>query len=110
MDLTQSGRRPPTPDPGEGMTETRTRRVRTLADMGRTRHTQRGGSPARPELHVPAPQFPNKAPAGHRTSRPVPASDGQPDRTPPLPVRSPGAHLHPLLRRSSVAGRGEGSV
>lgn len=26
-----------------------------------------------------------------------------------LPVRSPGAHLHPLLRRASVAGRcGEG--
>jgi len=84
----------------------------TLTDAGRARYAQLGGTPPRPD----------KAPAGRRPSTPVPysAPGGQPvPHRPPeassvehqpqracLPVRSPGAHLHPLLRRPPLAGRG----
>jgi hypothetical protein len=59
-------------------------------------------------LQLPDPQFPVKTPAGHRLSMPVPNSTpgGQP--IPRLPVRSPGEHLHPLLRPSGTRHVGSG--
>ena len=116
-----------------------------LTDAGCSRYARLGGTPHRPELLVPDPQFPIKTPAGGRASRPVPSSTSGSSRTAPrsgqrpwrrcnergpvfprvserwtalpgecasLLVRSPGAHLHSLLRRSSVADRigvGDGS-
>ncbi|MGH7744336.1 MAG: hypothetical protein ACREQ5_05880 [Candidatus Dormibacteria bacterium] len=101
----------------------------TLTDAGRTRYAQLRGTPPRPEFPVPDPQFPNKTPAGRRPSTPMPysAPGGQPVPHRPaeassasvehqpqrarLPVRSPGAHLHPQLRRPTLAGRcGEGGA
>jgi hypothetical protein len=113
-----------------------------LTDVDCSRYARLGGTPHRPELLVPDPQFPIKTPTGGRASRPVPSSipAGQPDPSSgrataveklrwacnecgpifpavserwtalpgecaSLPVHSPGAHLHSLLRRSSVADR-----
>ncbi len=59
----------------------------------------RRAAPGRPELPVPDPQFPTRTPALRR-SVPLPTAPVT------LPVRSPGTHLHPQLRRSPVAGRG----
>ena len=58
------------------------------------------------ELRVPDPQFPTKTATGRQSSRPVPSStariatSGQQGR---LPARSPGSHMHPLLRRRALA-------
>lgn len=65
-----------------------------------------GGLLALAAQRIPDPQFAIKTPAGRRSSRsltPVFA------RLTVLPVRSPGAHLHPLLCRLPVTARcGEG--
>ncbi|MGH3936179.1 MAG: hypothetical protein ACRDS1_14580 [Pseudonocardiaceae bacterium] len=77
-------------------------------------------------LQVPDPQFPTKTPAGRRSSTPVPysAPGGQPVPRRPheassvepqmqlayLPVRSPGQHLHPQLRRLPWAGPSDRAV
>ncbi|MDQ2879894.1 MAG: hypothetical protein M3Y48_01195 [Actinomycetota bacterium] len=77
-------------------------------------------------LLVPAPQFPRKTPAGRGPSTPVPysAPGGQPVPRHPheassvehqlqparLPVRSPGQHMHPQLRRLPGVGASERAV
>lgn len=77
-------------------------------------------------LQVPASRFPAKTPAGRRPSTPVPypAPGGQPVPHRPheapsvehqlqparLPVRSPGQHLHPQLRRLPWAGPSDRAV
>ncbi|MGH3533190.1 MAG: hypothetical protein ACRDQG_00540 [Pseudonocardiaceae bacterium] len=77
-------------------------------------------------LQVPAPQFPAMTPAGRRPSTPVhySAPGGQPVPPRPheassaehqsqparLPVRSPGQHMHPQLRRLAWAGSSDRAV
>lgn len=92
-----------------------------LDDHVPARYAQLRDTPRRPTMRAPDPQFPAKTPAGRRSSRPATAPVGQPDpipgtgalfmeqprwahypddsEVPSLPVRSPGAHMHPQLRR-----------
>jgi len=84
---------------------------------GRARDTQLAAAPRRAVLQIPDPQFPTKTPAGRRSSTPVPPGQSVPNRPHEassaehqpryarLPVRSPGQHLHPQLRRPPGAGR-----
>jgi hypothetical protein len=80
-------------------------------------------------LRVPDPQFPTRTPAGRQPGCAEPLPGDQPDPTPraeasstaqlracgladecqhvSLPIRTPGAHLHPLLRRPPAIGRGD---
>ena len=77
-------------------------------------------------LQVSTPQLPTETPAGRRPSTPVPPSapGGQPVPRRPhgtssaehqlqlarLPVRSPGQHMHPQLRRAAWAGPSDRAV
>lgn len=78
----------------------------TLTDAGCIRYAQLQGTPRRTELPVPDPQFSITTPAGRRLSRPGDERGLAGPAVSQLPVRSPGAHLHPLLRRVPVADRG----
>ncbi|MGH3966444.1 MAG: hypothetical protein ACRDRY_24905 [Pseudonocardiaceae bacterium] len=74
----------------------------SLTDPGTARYVQLSAPPRRAVLRVPDPQFPRC---------PVPSSRGTASLVEhvSLPARSPGAHLHPLLRRPPVAsGYGAG--
>lgn len=86
------------------------------------RHAPYSGLPASLTLQIPAPQFATKIPADRRPGTPASTPGAQPDphgphesanvehqpRPVPLPVRSPGTHLHPLLRRPPVTGSARG--
>lgn len=61
--------------------------------------------PASLRLQIPHPQFPAKIPVGRQPDALASPLGDQP-RPAPLPVRSPGMHLHPLLRRPPVASSG----
>ena len=105
-------------------------RLVTLAYDGQLGYAQLHATPQRADPWVPDPQFATKAPAGRRSSSaarwPAPGGQPVPHRRPDeagtggsscglrmlvsipdaLPVRSPGAQLHPQLRRAPGAGRG----
>lgn len=104
----------------------------SLIEAEHNRYAQLGASLRRMALRIPDPLFPAKTPAGRRSSRPVTAPGGQPDpipetgalfmeqprwahcpdgsESPSLPVRSPGAHLHPQLRRGPGTDSGGEAV
>ena len=70
-----------------------------VTDLSLPRYGQLSGTPQRPDVPVPDPQFPHpEALAGRRSN----------NQQAGLPVRSPGTHLHPLLRRALVAGSAGG--
>lgn len=89
-----------------------------MTSEGGARRARYSGLPASLTLQIPAPQFSTKIPADRQSSTPASTPVAQPDPaalTSPrvssisqgparLPVRSPGTHLHPLLRRSPVTG------
>lgn len=75
----------------------------TLTDTGCTRCAQLQGTPRRPEL--PDPQFSITTPAERGLAGPAVSRRWTSEHA-SLPIRSPGAHLHPLLRRVPVADRG----
>jgi hypothetical protein len=105
------------------------RRLRRVfpAELRHSSYARSRGTSGWTDMRVPDPQFPNKTPAGRQSSCPVLASaaDGPPDPTPragtpsaeqlrgaccsddehtSLPIRSPGQHMHPALRRPPLAG------
>ncbi|MGH3842070.1 MAG: hypothetical protein ACRDS0_11590 [Pseudonocardiaceae bacterium] len=69
----------------------------SLTETGHTRYVRLSAPPHRTPPRIPDPQFPTKTvlfstpPAGTEHAS--------------LPVRSPGAHLHPLLRRPPLLDR-----
>jgi hypothetical protein len=86
--------------------------------MGQARGTQLTAVPGRAALHTFDPRFPVKTPAGRRSSKPAPGGQPVPHHPHPVPgaehqlrwarppVRSPGQHLHPPLRRPPRASHG----
>ena len=89
-----------------------------LTGPGYPRYIRPWGTPRWPGVPVPPPRFPRPGtPAGRRLITPLPAFGGQPQgvhcsaeecENSGLPVRLPGTHLHPLLRRPPVASSAGG--